>query len=183
MLLKSQRISPCAPKDIYISRASILSDIAERLNEHGILYLYALGGSGKSETAREYAEKYANKYDFIQSVFYTDSLKKTIADLDFVGLEDKDRFAYTDEEIDRLYKYKYGRLGNKALYGTNTLLIIDNYDYSADPDSEEYQQNFKIIKELKKLNIHILFTTRIRPSDSTECLDRPTALNALNLKI
>ena len=187
VFLKSQKISPCAPKDIYISRASILSDIAKRLNEHRILYLYALGGSGKSETAREYAEKYGNKYDFIQSVFYKDSLKKTIADLDFVGLEDKDRFAYTDEEIDRLYKYKYGRLGNKDLYGTNTLLIIDNYDYNADPASEEYQQNFKIIKELKKLNIHILFTTRIRPSDSTECLElenlTPDELRTLFFKI
>ena len=171
IFLKHQRISPCTPKDIYISRESVLSDIYNRLNEHHILYLYAIGGSGKSETAREYAEQYADKYDFIQSVFYSGSLKKTIANLDFVGLEDKDRFAYTDEDIDRLYKYKYGLLGNKDLYGTNTLLIIDNYDYNVDPDSDEYQQNSVIIKQLKKLHIHILFTTRVRPSDSTECLE------------
>ncbi len=171
VFLKNQRISPCTPKNIYISRNSILSDIEKRLIKHIILYLYALGGSGKSETAREYAEKYANKYDFIQSVFYTDSLKKTIANLDFVGLKDEDRFAYTDEDIDRLYKYKYGLLGNTSLYGTNTLIIIDNYNYNVDPASEEYQQNFKITKELKKLNIHILFTTRIRQNDNTECLE------------
>ena len=171
VFLKNQRISPCTRKNIYISRDSILSDIEKRLIKHRILYLYALGGSGKSETAREYAEKYANKYDFIQSVFYTDSLKKTIANLDFVGLKDEDRFAYTDEDIDRLYKYKYGLLGNTSLYGTNTLIIIDNYNYNVDPASEEYQQNFKITKELKKLNIHILFTTRIRQNDNTECLE------------
>ena len=168
VLLKNQRISPCTPKDIYISRESVLSDIYNRLNEHHILYLYAIGGSGKSETAREYAEQYADKYDFIQSVFYSGSLKKTIANLDFVGLEDKDRCAHTDEDIDRLYKCKYGWLGN---YGTNTLLIIDNYDYNVDPYSDEYQQNSVIIKQLKKLHIHILFTTRVRPSDSTECLE------------
>ena len=168
VFLKNQRISPCTPKDIYIPRKDVLSEIAKRLDETHILYLYGFGGSGKSETAREYAEQYADKYDFIQSVFYSGSLKKTIANLDFVGLEDKDRCAHTDEDIDRLYKCKYGWLGN---YGTNTLLIIDNYDYNVDPYSDEYQQNSVIIKQLKKLHIHILFTTRVRPSDSTECLE------------
>lgn len=171
VFLKNQRISPCTPKDIYISRKDVLAEISKRLDEKYVLYLHALGGSGKSETAREYAEQCTDKYDFIQSVFYSDSLKKTIANLDFVGLKDEDRFAHTDEDIDRLYKYKYGLLGNAALYGTNTLLIIDNYDYNVDPTSEEYQQNYKIIRELKKLNIHILFTTRVKPEDDTECLD------------
>jgi len=171
VFLKNHRISPCTPKDIYISRKNVLSEIANRLDETHILYLHALGGSGKSETAREYAEVYADKYDFIQSVFYSESLKKTIANLDFVGLKDEDRFAHSDEDIDRLYNYKYGRLGNATVYGTNTLLIIDNYDNKADPTSEEYQQNYKIIRELKNLNILILFTTRVKPDDDTECLD------------
>ena len=171
VFLKNQRISPCTPKDIYISRKAILSKISKSLDEKHILYLHALGGSGKSETAREYAERYVSKYDFIQSVFYSGSLKKTIANLDFVGLKNEDRFAHTDEDIDRLYNYKYGILGNASVYGTNTLLIIDNYDYNADPTSEEYQQNYNIIRNLKKLNIHILFTTRVKPEDDTECLD------------
>ena len=171
VFLKNHRISPCTPKDIYISRKNVLSEIANRLDETHILYLHALGGSGKSETAREYAEEYADKYDFIQSVFYSESLKKTIANLDFVGLKDEDRFAHSNEDIDRLYNYKYGRLGNATVYGTNTLLIIDNYDNKADPTSEEYQQNYKIIRELKNLNILILFTTRVKPDDDAECLD------------
>ena len=108
VFLKNQRISPCTPRDIYISRENILSKISKALDENHILYLHAIGGSGKSETAREYAEQYADKYDFIQSVFYSGSLKKTIANLDFVGLKDEDRFAHTDEDIDRLYNYKYG---------------------------------------------------------------------------
>ena len=112
VFLKNQRISPCTPRNIYISRKDILSKISKALDEKHILYLHALGGSGKSETAREYAERYVGKYDFIQSVFYSGSLKKTIANLDFVGLKDEDRFAHTDEDIDRLYNYKYGLLGN-----------------------------------------------------------------------
>ena len=171
VFLKNQRISPCTPKNIYISRKDILPKISKALNETHILYLHALGGSGKSETAREYAEQYAYKYDFIQSVFYSGSLQKTIANLDFAGLKDEDRFAHSDEDIDRLYKYKYGLLGNSDIYKANTLLIIDNYDYNADPTSEEYQQNYNIVRNLKKLNIHILFTTRVKPEDNTECLD------------
>ena len=185
--LKNQRISPCTPKDIYISRESVLSDIYNRLNEHHILYLYAIGGSGKSETTREYAEQYADKYDFIQSVFYSGSLKKTIANLDFVGMKAEDRYANTDEEINRLYDLKYDYLGNTSLYGTNTLLIIDNYDYNVDPTSEEYRQNYNVIQALKKLNIHIILTTRVKPKNSTECLDledmSPDELRALFFKI
>ena len=183
VFLKNQRISPCTPKDIYISRKDILSKISKALDEKHILYLHALGGSGKSETAREYAEQCTDKYDFIQSVFYSDSLKKTIANLDFVGLEDKDRFAYTDEDIDRLYKYKYGLLGNKDLYGTNTLLIIDNYN----PTSDEVIQNQEIISKLRDLHIHILFTTRVKPTDISECFDLenmfPEELRVLFFKI
>lgn len=172
VFLKNQRISPCTPKDIYIPRKDVLSEIEKRLDEKHILYLHALGGSGKSETAREYAEQYADKYDYIQSVFYSGSLKKTIANLDFVGLKAEARYANTDEEINRLYDLKYkDYLGDTSLYGTNTLLIIDNYDYNVDPYSDEYKQNSVIIKQLKKLHIHILFTTRVRPSDSTECLE------------
>ena len=171
VFLKKQKIAPCTPKSIYMARTHILSQIAEKLKENQLVYLYAIGGSGKSETAREFAEQYTKQYDFIQSVFYSGNLKKTIANLDFVGLKDEDRFAHTDEEIDRLYKYKYGLLGNTAMYGTNTLLIIDNYDYDSDPVSAEYRQNTAIIHQLEKLPIHVLFTTRRKPSDSTRCLD------------
>ena len=168
VFLKNQRISPCTPKDIYIPRKDVLSEIAKRLDEKHILYLHALGGSGKSETAREYAEQYADKYDFIQSVFYSDSLKKTIANLDFVGLKDEDRFAHTDEDIDRLYNYKYyGFLDNSDIYKANTLLIIDNYN----PTSDEVIQNQDIISKLRDLHIHILFTTRVKPTDISECFD------------
>ena len=171
VFLKKQKIAPCTPKSIYMARTHILSQIAEKLKENQLVYLYAIGGSGKSETAREFAEQYTKQYDFIQSVFYSGNLKKTIANLDFVGLKDEDRFAHTDEEIDRLYKYKYGLLGNTAMYGTNTLLIIDNYDYDSDPASAEYRQNTAIIHQMENLPIHVLFTTRRKPSDSTRCLD------------
>ena len=171
VFLKKQKIAPCTPKSIYMARTHILSPIAEKLKENQLVYLYAIGGSGKSETAREFAEQYTKQYDFIQSVFYSGNLKKTIANLDFVGLKDEDRFAHTDEEIDRLYKYKYGLLGNTAMYGTNTLLIIDNYDYDSDPASAEYRQNTAIIHQMENLPIHVLFTTRRKPSDSTRCLD------------
>ena len=183
VFLKNQRISPCTPKDIYISRKDILSKISKALDEKHILYLHALGGSGKSETAREYAEQYADKYDFIQSVFYSGNLKKTIANLDFVGLKDEDRFAHTDEDIDRLYNYKYGLLGNSDIYKANTLLIIDNYN----PTSDEVIQNQEIISKLRDLHIHILFTTRVKPTDISECFDLenmfPEELRALFFRI
>ena len=167
--LKSQNISPCTAKNIYISRKNICETIWNRLNQYNILYLYAIRGNGKSEIAREYAETYANSYNFIQSIFYSQNLKKTIANLDFVGLKYEDKIAHTDEDIDRLYSYKLDLLGNTDIYTSNTLLIIDNYDYDSNPESEEYKKNAKVLSDLKKLHIHIIFTTRINPTDKAHC--------------
>ena len=169
VFLKSQNISPCTTKNIYISRKNICETIWNKLNQYNILYLYAIRGSGKSETAREYAETYANSYNFIQSIFYSQNLKKTIANLDFVGLKYEDKIAHTDEDIERLYSYKLDLLGNTDIYTSNILLIIDNYDYDSNPESEEYKKNVKVLSDLKKLHINIIFTTRINPTDKAHC--------------
>lgn len=169
VFLKNQNIYPCTAKNIYIPRKNTCDTICEQLNQYHILYLYAIRGSGKSETAKEYAEINANKYDFIQLVFYSQNLKKTIANLDFVGLKYEDKIAHTDEDIDRLYSYKLDLLGNTDIYTSNTLLIIDNYDYDCNPESEEYKTNAKVLYDLKKLHIHIIFTTRINPTDKAHC--------------
>ncbi|WP_406535180.1 leucine-rich repeat protein [Methanobrevibacter sp.] len=169
VFLKSQNISPCTAKNIYISRKNICETIWNRLNQYNILYLYAICGNGKSEIAREYAETYANSYKFIQSIFYSQNLKKTIANLDFAGLKYEDKIAHTDEDIDRLYSYKLDLLGNTDIYTSNTLLIIDNYDYDSNPESKEYKKNVEVWSDLKKLHIHIIFTTRINPTDKAHC--------------
>ena len=171
VFLKNQNISPCTAKNIYIPRKNACDTIYERLNQYHILYLYAIRGSGKSETAREYAEVNADKYNFIQLAFYSQNLKKTIANLDFIGLKFEDKIAHTDEDIDRLYLYKLDLLGNTDIYTSNTLLIIDNYDYDSDPGSEEYIQNAKVLSDLKKLHIHIIFTTRVNPTDKIHCFN------------
>lgn len=171
VFLKNQNISPCTAKNIYIPRRNACDTIYERLNQYHILYLYAIRGSGKSETAREYAEINADKYNFIQLAFYSQNLKKTIANLDFIGLKFEDKIAQTDEDIDRLYLYKLNLLGNTDIYTSNTLLIIDNYDYDSNPESEEYIQNVKVLSDLKKLHIHIIFTTRVNPNDKIHCFN------------
>ena len=168
VFLKSQNISPCTAKNIYIPRKKACNIIYERLNQYHILYIHAIHGSGKSETAREYAETYSNKYNFIQLAFYSQSLKKTIANLDFIGLKYEDKIAKTDDDIDRLYSYKLDLLSNSDIYTSNTLLIIDNYDYG-EHDSEECKQNVKVLSDLKKLHIHIIFTTIENPDDKAHC--------------
>ena len=169
VLLKNQNLSPCTSKNIYIPRKKACDTIYERLNQYHILYLHAIRGNGKSETAREYAEIYADEYDFVQLAFYSQNLKKTIANLDFVGLKYEDKIAKTDDDIDRLYSYKLDLLSNTDIYTSNTLLIIDNYDYNSSPESEEYKKNAKVLSDLKKLHIHIVFTTRINPADRNHC--------------
>ena len=69
------------------------------------------------------------------------------------------------------------------MYGTNTLLIIDNYN----PTSEEVIHNQEINSRLRDLHINILFTTRVKPADISECYDLenmfPEELRALFFRI
>lgn len=161
IFLKSHTVSPCTPPSIYLSREKNISDISSKLQKYHILSIYGIGGSGKSETVREYAQVNKDNYSTIHLVHYSGDLRQTIADLDFVGLKENYNPVRTQDEIERLCKYKIGLLGNTDLYDDRTLLIIDNFDFNVDPSSEEYKQNSKVIAKLKTLKIHILFTTRV----------------------
>ena len=64
---------------------------------------------------------------------------------------------------------KRGLLSKSMINNDRTLLIIDNYN--VDPDSDEYKRNVEVMKDLKKLHIHILFTTRTAPNDDNIKID------------
>ena len=163
IFLANHNITTTTSKDYYISRPEKVKEIREKLENYHIAYLYGIGGIGKSETAREYAETYRNQYDVIHLTHYSVDLKHTITMLNFINLDDREL------KFEEKYQLRMNHLKNREMYDNKTLLIIDNYNVS--PDSDEYEKNVVVLRELKELDIHILFTTRTIPNDGNRRVD------------
>ncbi len=163
IFLADHTITTTTSKDYYIRHTITIREIQEKLKDYHIAYLYGIGGIGKSETAREYAEVYRDNYAITHFTHYSIGLKETISSLKFINLDDRDL------KPEERYSLKLNLLSNKEIYNSNTLLIIDNYNVA--PDSDEFKNNIEVMKELKKLDIHILFTTRTAPNDGNRKID------------
>ena len=164
IFLCDHNITTTTSKDYYISRADKVREIREKIENYHIAYLYGIGGIGKSETAREYAEEYRGSYTTIQLSIYSGDLKSLIAGLKFSSDDN-----YFEKDINIRYETKLSLLSKAMINNERTLLIIDNYN--VEPDSDEYKRNVEVMKDLKKLHIHILFTTRTLPNDDKTKID------------
>lgn len=165
--LIDNNITVTTSNSYYISRKDKLSEIRQHLENYHIAYLYGIGGIGKSETAREYAEEYRDSYTTIQLSIYSGDLKALIAGLKFSS--DDKTGDYFEKDINIRYETKLSLLSKAMINNERTLLIIDNYN--VEPDSDEYKRNVEVMKDLKKLHIHILFTTRTLPNDDKTKID------------
>lgn len=171
--LIDNNITVTTSSNYYISRKDKLSEIRQHLENYHIAYLYGIGGIGKSETAREYAEEYRDSYTTIQLSIYSGDLKSLIAGLKIARSKISDDCNQTDNSFEKDINIRYGTrlaiLSQTTMNNESTLLIIDNYN--VEPDSDEYKRNVEVMKELKKLHIHILFTTRTLPNDDKTKID------------
>lgn len=171
--LIDNNITVTTSNSYYISRKDKLTEIRQHLENYHIAYLYGIGGIGKSETAREYAEEYRSSYTTIQLSIYSGDLKSLIAGLKIARSKISDDCNQTDNSFEKDINIRYGTrlaiLSQTTMNNESTLLIIDNYN--VEPDSDEYKRNVEVMKELKKLHIHILFTTRTLPNDDKTKID------------
>ena len=152
--LQYHNISVSTSKSYYISRSAQIQQIHESLREKNIVYLSAIGGAGKSETAKEYAETYLQSYTNEYFSNYSSSLKQTISDLFFNGLDDREKEEWYFD-TDKRYEHKLNLLRSER-YSENTLIIIDNFDIN----TGGYANNTEVLKELKLLKVRFIFTTR-----------------------
>ena len=165
--LIDDNITVTTSSNYYISRKDKLTEARQHLENYHIAYLYGIGGIGKSETAREYAEEYRASYTTIQLSIYSGDLKSLIAGLKFSS--DDKTGDYFEKDINIRYESKLSLLSKAMINNERTLLIIDNYN--VEPDLDEYKRNVEVMKDLKKLHIHILFTTRTLPNDDKTKID------------
>lgn len=140
--LLSGRVPSCT-KD-FLGRKKELSEVAAALKNNPLLFVTGIAGIGKSEFAKYFSKKNEKKYTNIIYLYYTGSLKKCIAELEFAS----DTAEMTEAE---LFESHYKIL--QSLY-PDSLIIIDNFNVLPKDD------NF--FREFMKNRFQILVTTRCK---------------------
>lgn len=150
--LLSGRVPSCT-KD-FLGRKKELSEVTAALKNNPLLFVTGIAGIGKSEFAKHFAKKNEKKYTNIIYLYYTGSLKKCIAELEFAS----DIAEMTEAE---LFEAHYKIL--QTLY-PDSLIIIDNFNVLPKDDV--------FFREFVKNRFQILISTRCKP----------TAFNTLEIK-
>ena len=132
-----------APETFWAEKKE-LSEVTTALRNNPLLFITGIAGIGKSEFAKYFAKKNEKKYTNIIYLYYTGSLKKCIAGLEFAS----DTSEMTEAE---LFESHYAIL--KSLY-LDTLIIIDNFNIL--PKDDDF------FREFIKNKFQILITTRCK---------------------
>ena len=141
---------PQLPRGLFVGREHEIEEIAAKLQENNILFLQGMGGIGKSEIAKGYAQKYRDRYDTVIFAGYTSDLLSLVCsdELPIGNLRRAD-----GEGQEEWFRRKLDAF--HTLAGERTLLIIDNFDVDEDDH----------LKDLLNLSCHLIFTTRNDHSD------------------
>ena len=144
--------TPIHTRPLFMGREAEIEEIAEKLKEDHILFLHGMGGIGKSELAKGYAEKYADRYTATVFAGYRGSLMDTICG-DDLAIENFAPWNTESETREAFYQRKMETL--RTITNEQTLLILDNYDVDSDPQFED----------LAGMPFHLIVTSRNDHSD------------------
>lgn len=140
---------------LFVGRNNVIDEIYSLLSNHHIVNLHGMGGLGKTTVIKMFFTKYlvSGGYQSIHIAKYTNSLKKTISSIPFVGFSDSEYLdSIRDNSIlkeDALFEKKLMLMHECA---NKCLLIIDGIDYVSDSELEP----------LLNLSIPILLTSRCK---------------------
>ena len=151
-VLASQRLFY---NEIFVGRDAVISQLEEAFRERTVVFLHGMGGIGKSEIAKQYAKRNATKYDTVVFARYQDSLAALLADDRVFSISGMNRKTKADNTLQDDEEYARDKLNVlRDITDQSTLIIIDNFDVTADPLLESVTN---------ELPCHVLFTTRCKP--------------------
>ena len=122
------------------------------------LWIWGIGGIGKTELAMEFARKQIERGRSACLVTFHKSIKETVMGMNFSGW--RFEFEGHGEASDLEYRARLDLLRENY---KDALLIVDNFDSEKETIGELQQES--AYKELINLDMKILFTTRSRPND------------------
>lgn len=132
----------------FIGRENELKEIDTLLQQEHCIFLEGIGGIGKSELAKYYANHYKKQYSNVIYLRYNESLRRTILEMDFLD----DTIEMTEEARFRNHYRFFKYLDSR------TLVILDNFD--SVPEDEEMFHTFL------SMHFQILATTRSHIADA-----------------
>lgn len=162
-ILNNRVPTPCRH---FCGRDEELSVLHDLLNEHGRAFITGISGIGKSELAKAYAKQHKSDYTNIVHLYYTGSLREDVARMDFV-----------DDLPDDAAEARYERHARfLRTLKEDTLLIVDNFNATADEDD--------LLAEVMAYRCKVLFTTRCRfeeysTQELNEISDQQTLLHLM----
>ncbi len=141
------------PKKVFCGRDDVLKEIHESFkNGERLLFLYGIGGIGKTQIAKQYVKQYRDDYDTVVFATYSGSLRDMlVSDAPFCLEPEMSRFTMSDgttEPDDAYFQRKLEKI--RKITDERTLIVIDNFDV----DGDEH------LKDLIEGNYHLLITTR-----------------------
>lgn len=140
-------------EEVFVGREETVKKICEQLAmQKGPVFLYGIGGIGKSALARFYAGKYRDKYDRVVLLTYNTSIQNMICDDYNLHISN---FQYSKERYENKRKYfqEKCRILSDIASKERLLFIVDDYNTSFDKDMEL----------LIEIPGDFIFTTRMNP--------------------
>lgn len=168
------------PKTIFCGRDKLLADIHEKYAAgERVLFLYGIGGIGKTQIAKQYAKQYSMDYDTVIYATYNGSIREMLlAEMPFTIEPEMIRYTLSNgekEDDESFLARKVQRI--RELSNSRTLVILDNFDVDNDTD----------LQLLLEGKYHLLVTTRCDysreyPTLRIETIDSMVALKEVFMK-
>jgi hypothetical protein len=131
------------PTPEFIGREKDLCEISKKFETgESIVVISGLGGMGKSELAKKYAQTHRDEYDIICFAFFSDNILYTINSLSW------NYGQWNDKPVNEQFQIKISYLQSLE---KPVLLIFDNVNQLVD---------YNNLLKISNPNIHILMTTR-----------------------
>lgn len=115
----------------FVGRQKEMEDIKNILDDNQLVFLSGIGGIGKTELAKQYANKYRNQYDAVIFAVFEKSIQSLVCDEIGINKISRDE----EESEDDYFKRKIEIM--KQTVTPNDLIIIDNFDVESDENLEE----------------------------------------------
>ena len=114
----------------FIGREQEIEEIADILSTNQLVFLSGIGGIGKTELAKQYANKYHSQYDTVTFSVFEKNIETLVCDEILIHKIERD-----EQESDADYfERKIGIL--KQIATPRDLIIIDNFDVDSDEKLE-----------------------------------------------
>ena len=138
------------PNKYFIPREHDIKKIDAALTQNNYVFLEGIGGIGKTELAKSYAQE--KNYDIVQFINFGRNLQETIAyDLAFFNFDAlKYEPVFGKDAAKHIFHDKVNHLKQCVAAGQKILIIIDNYSHTSLQDFKTFTAG----------EYHVIFTTR-----------------------